>query len=79
VAWGEAVDGLQAGIAFRPGEKPAHRLGETAHLLVRLRNVSAKDVEVEYRDGFFAENPPTVCFDAPTATRGSEWSTMAGA
>ncbi|HZN65268.1 MAG TPA: hypothetical protein VFB66_08180 [Tepidisphaeraceae bacterium] len=39
VVWGEAVDGLQAGIAFREKRGDTYRVGETVRLAVILRNV----------------------------------------
>src|SRR4051812_23951635 len=38
-AWGEAVDGLQAGLACHPGQKRAFSHGETVRLVIRVRNV----------------------------------------
>jgi len=39
IVWGEAVDGLQAGIAFREKRGDTYRVGETVRLAVILRNV----------------------------------------
>ncbi len=58
-AWGEAVGGLQAGIAFKGGRR-AYRIGEVVPLVVRLRNVTDKAIAFDYFAAFFIENPPTV-------------------
>lgn len=59
-AWGKEVDGLQAGLGFRPGQKRAYHHGETVTLVVRVRNVSKEDVKFRYLKEFFMEKPPTV-------------------
>jgi RNA polymerase sigma factor (sigma-70 family) len=59
-AWGKEVDGVQAGLGFRPGEHRAYHVGETVELVVRVRNVGKKEVKVSYFNEFFWENPPTV-------------------
>src|SRR5207248_200241 len=43
-AWGDEINGLQASLGFRPGEKRAYSHGETVKLVVRVRNVSKEDV-----------------------------------
>jgi hypothetical protein len=48
VAWGKAVDGLQAGLSFRAGEHPAYHHGETVTLVVRVRNVGHEEVKFSY-------------------------------
>ncbi|HYH65179.1 MAG TPA: sigma-70 family RNA polymerase sigma factor [Urbifossiella sp.] len=60
VAWGQAVDGLQSGVGFAPGQKGPHRVGDTAKLVVYLRNVGGKERAVEYSDRYLAETQPTV-------------------
>ncbi len=60
VAWGEAADGLQAGVGYAPGKARAYALGEAAPLRVLLRNVGDRPVRLDYQDGYVAEHPPTV-------------------
>ncbi len=45
IAWGKAVHGVQAGLAFRPAQKGAYRVGATASFVVKLRNGSDQAVE----------------------------------
>jgi hypothetical protein len=45
-AWGEEINGLQAGLGFRLGETGVHYGMVT--LVVRVRNVSMKEVEFQY-------------------------------
>ena len=60
-AWGEEVGGLQAGLGFRSsGEHRAYHHGETATVILRVRNIAKKAVEFEHIYGFFLENPPKV-------------------
>lgn len=59
-AWGKEINGLQAGLSFRPGEKRAYAHGETVTLVVRVRNVGKETVKFEYIRQFLDENPPTV-------------------
>ncbi len=47
-AWGEAVDGLQAGLAYPDHGKHAYHLGDKVPFVVRLRNVSARKATVSY-------------------------------
>jgi RNA polymerase sigma factor (sigma-70 family) len=63
-AWGQVVGGLQAGLGFRPGENRVYRHGDTAKLVVRVRNVSKQDINFQYLRHFFIENPPKVTDDA---------------
>ncbi len=58
--WGKEINGLQAGLGFRPGQKRAYHHGETVTLVVRVRNVSKEDVKFRYLKEFFMEKPPTV-------------------
>jgi RNA polymerase sigma factor (sigma-70 family) len=48
IAWGEAVDGLQAGLAYPPGAKHAYHAGEQVTLVVWLRNVSNRKATVSF-------------------------------
>ena len=59
-AWGKEINGLQAGLGFRPGEKRPYTHGETVNLVVRVRNVSKEDVKFQYLKEFFMETPPLV-------------------
>ena len=59
-AWGKAVGGLQAGVAFRKGQRRPYRLGEVVTLVVWVRNVSDKPLGFDYTDGYMVERPPTV-------------------
>ena len=59
-AWGQEVGGLQAGLAFKAGEKRAYTHGEWATLVVRVRNVGKEEVKFQYLRQFFVEQPPTV-------------------
>lgn len=56
---GEEVDGLQAGLGFRPGEKRAYSHGETVKLVVRVRNVGKKEVAFKYIPAYFFDHPPS--------------------
>src|SRR5262249_4701889 len=57
---GKEVDGLQAGLGFRPGEKRAYSHGETGKLVVRIRNVGKKEVTFKYIPAYFFDSPPSV-------------------
>jgi uncharacterized protein (TIGR03067 family) len=59
-AWGKAVGGLQAGAAFRKGQKRPYGLGEAVTLVVWVRNASDKPLRFDYTDGYMVETPPTV-------------------
>lgn len=59
-AWGKEVGGLQAGLSFRPGEKQVYRHGETATVVLRVRNIGKEAVEFKHIGAFFLENPPTI-------------------
>jgi len=59
-AWGKEIGGLQAGLGFHPGEHRAYQHGETATVIVRVRNVGKEVVEFKYIWAFFFENPPTI-------------------
>src|SRR5262245_64225162 len=51
--WGKEVGGLQAGLGFRPGQKRAYRHGETATIVLRVRNVGKEAVEFKHIYAFF--------------------------
>jgi RNA polymerase sigma factor (sigma-70 family) len=48
VSWGEAVDGLQAGLAYPADGTHAYRLGGQATFVVWLRNVSGRKATVSF-------------------------------
>ena len=48
IVWGEAVDGLQAGIAFRERRRDTYSVGETIPLVVILRNVDKAPITLAY-------------------------------
>ncbi|HYH69456.1 MAG TPA: RNA polymerase sigma factor [Urbifossiella sp.] len=57
--WGKEVGGLQAGLGLKGGNK-TFRHGETADVVLRVRNVGKEPVEFKHIWAFFVENPPTV-------------------
>ena len=59
-AWGKEVDGIQAGLGFRNGEKRAYHHGETVTLVFRLRNVGKADVKLQCYVPYPTEIQPTV-------------------
>jgi RNA polymerase sigma factor (sigma-70 family) len=59
-AWGKEVGGLQAGLGYRPGEHRVYHHGETATVVLRVRNVGKEAVEFKHIYAFFLENPPTI-------------------
>ena len=48
IVWGEAVNGLRAGVAFREGRRDTYRVGETVPLMVILRNVDKAPIALTY-------------------------------
>ncbi len=48
VSWGEAVDGLQAGLGYPEHGQRAYRLGEPATFVVWLRNVSGRKATASF-------------------------------
>jgi hypothetical protein len=58
--WGKEINGLQAGLGFRPGEKRAYIHGETVRLVVRVRNVGKEGVKFHFLRQFFIEALPAV-------------------
>ena len=48
IVWGEAANGLRAGVAFRAGGREAYHVGETVPLSVSLRNVDKAPITVTY-------------------------------
>jgi hypothetical protein len=66
-AWGTEADGLQAGLGYQPGHKRAYSYGETVPLVVRVRNVSKKEIRLNYMSAFFFDWPPSVTDDKGNA------------
>lgn len=59
-AWGKEVNGLQAGLGFKVGEKRAYHHGETANVVLQVRNVGKEAVEFKHIWAYFVENPPVI-------------------
>ena len=59
-AWGQEINGLQAGLGFPAGQKRVYAHGETVTLVVRVRNVGKEAVKFEYLKQFLDETPPAV-------------------
>src|SRR5262249_6038267 len=59
-AWGKEVGGLQAGLGYPPGQRRTYYTGETAKLVVRVRNVSKDAVKFQYFPLFLTQKAPTV-------------------
>lgn len=55
IAWGEAVHGLQAGLAFRRGDQETYEVGQSVTFVVYLRNVSAKKINLSHIEPLFEE------------------------
>jgi hypothetical protein len=47
-AWGKEVGGLQAGLAFQPGEKRAYSHEDKVQIVVRVRNVGREPITIQY-------------------------------
>jgi hypothetical protein len=47
-------------LGFRPGEKRPYTHGETVNLVVRVRNVSKKEVNITHIPAYFFDWPPSV-------------------
>jgi hypothetical protein len=58
--WGKEAGGLQAGLGYLPGQHRTYYAGETAILVVRVRNVSKDAVKFQYLPLFFKQTPPIV-------------------
>ncbi len=59
-AWGEPAGGLQAGLGFLRGEHRAYHPGETAKVVLRVRNVGQDSAAFEYSKEHYYQNPPAV-------------------
>ncbi len=62
-AWGKAEGSLQVGLGFRAGEDRDYRPGESAILVLRVRNVSRGESTFVYSLEDFWEHPPSVVDD----------------
>lgn len=60
IAWGEAVHGLQAGIAFRRGDQETYEVGQSVTFIVYLRNVSDKKINLSHIEPLFDEWMPVI-------------------
>jgi hypothetical protein len=60
LAWGEAVGGLQAGIAFDGSDRRAYTMGETVPLVVKLRNVGAEPITISFPSSGLRHSRPIV-------------------
>jgi hypothetical protein len=59
-AWGKEINGLQAGLGFRAGEKRVYHHREGVAVVLRVRNVGKEAVEFNHIWAFFAANPPAI-------------------
>jgi RNA polymerase sigma factor (sigma-70 family) len=59
IAWGQAVNGVQAGLEVARAE-PTCPLGEAVRFVVWLRNVSERAAKVTYHPGWFYTSTPVV-------------------
>jgi RNA polymerase sigma factor (sigma-70 family) len=59
-AWGKEINGLQAGLGYRPGQKRVYSHGETVKVVARVRNVAKEAVDFTYIWAFLVENRPTI-------------------
>jgi RNA polymerase sigma factor (sigma-70 family) len=60
IAWGKATGGLQAGIAFRPGDEQKGVIGQSVTFVVVVRNVGRKVVRLSHTECLFVEDMPVV-------------------
>jgi RNA polymerase sigma factor (sigma-70 family) len=60
IAWGEATEGLQAGIAFRNGEPDHYLPGQTVNLEIFLRNTAQEKITVSHIETLFEEWLPGI-------------------
>ncbi len=59
-AWGKEINGLQAGLGYRSGEKRAYHFGEKVKIVARIRNLTKEAIEFQHIWAFFVENAPKV-------------------
>ncbi len=64
IAWGKAAHGLQAGIAFRPGDQSTFEVGQSVTFVVYLHNVSDKEIRLSHAETLFEERLMPVVEDA---------------
>ena len=48
-AWGKEINGLQAGLGFRAGEKRAYHFGERVKIVARIRNLRFEPQKIPCR------------------------------
>jgi hypothetical protein len=48
VVWGKTADGLQAGLALRPGDKNTCQVGDAVRFVVKVRNAGDRAIEMRY-------------------------------
>jgi hypothetical protein len=60
LVWVEAVDGLQAGIAFDGSDRRAYSMGETVPLVVKLRNGGARPITLSFPSTRLRHSRPMV-------------------
>src|SRR5262249_3934144 len=77
-AWGKAVGGVRAGIAFRKGQRRPYRIGEAVTLVVWVRNVGDRPLTFDYTDGYMVEHPPTVTDADGQPAKLSQFPILAG-
>jgi RNA polymerase sigma factor (sigma-70 family) len=77
-AWGKAVGGFQAGVAFRKGQRRPYHLGEVVTLVVWVRNVTDKPLAFDYTDGYMVEAPPRAKDADGKAAKLSEFPILCG-
>jgi hypothetical protein len=60
LAWGEAVNGLQAGVGLRPADKRSFRAGEKLELVLKVRNLGKERQSFGYYSVFADIHRPIV-------------------
>jgi RNA polymerase sigma factor (sigma-70 family) len=60
IAWGKAVNGLQAGLGFRPGDQETYEIGGSVTFVVYLRNTGDREVRLSYAETLLAEWAPAI-------------------
>lgn len=60
LVWGEAVNGLQAGIAFDGTDRRAYSMGETVPLVVKLRNAGEQPITISFPSTRLRHSRPMV-------------------
>jgi hypothetical protein len=60
IAWGPAVNGLEAGIGFRFGEEQSCRIGGSMTFYIYLHNMTDQPISLSHIETLFDEFHPTV-------------------